>query len=91
MAKAYAINVLKDLFDKDMYVTQLVNEKGYSSPILIDTLKYLADLNLVKSYEEKSFKKGHAKLMYTLTPKGQEIARKLVEIDKIMNGKEEDI
>jgi len=91
LAKAYAINVLKDLLDKDMYVTQLVNEKGYSSPILIDTLKYLSNLNLIKSYEEKSFKRGNAKLMYTLTPKGQEIARKLIEIDKIMNGKEEDI
>jgi len=91
LTKAYAINVLKDLMEKDMFVTEMVKEKGYSSPILINTLKYLTEINLVKSYTEKQSKVGNARLMYTLTSKGLEVAKKLREIENIMSGKEEEI
>jgi len=91
LARAYAINVLKDLLEKDMFISKMVKEKGYSSSVLVDTLRYLTTLNLVKTYTEKVTVMGNSRVMYTLTPKGQEVAKKLKEIDKIMNGREEEI
>jgi DNA-binding PadR family transcriptional regulator len=46
---------------------------------------------LVKAYTEKQSKVGNARLMYILTSKGLEVAKKLWEIENIMSGKEEEI
>lgn len=82
LCKLLARSILKVLLEEErMYrgqISEVVNKKGSTFQ---DTLTKLEELGIIASEVEDKF---GGKKWYWLTPEGKEIAKHLIEIEKIM-------
>ena len=86
-----AIEILTTLFEKkeEIYLAQLTENFNGSNTTVKDRLKELIEAGIIKDRYEKKRSKKNRLISYRyiwLTEKGRKIAKKLVEMEKIIEG-----
>lgn len=84
--KSQTIGILMTLykFGEKMYLTQLFDELGHKGSLVVGRLNELNSQGLINDEVEEKF--GGRRYIW-LTEKGKKVAKHLVDIEKIMEGK----